>query len=517
MSTHAFSNPFRPFNPFLVSDESAPAVDATPAAGEGQYALVQSGPAVSADEVESHLDAIEVTVRWGTQVLSMKHLDGGESFFVGAGSELELPDGLVDGKHAIVSARDNATYACIPANASAVLTAKNASPVDIAGGQEIALPPNAKLLVTLGSDITIEIATVRAGKKIPVGFMSALATGAAAAIGLSFLGHAAIVASLAMFMPAMNADDAENQDRNQMLVMQKLMAASAERETDLQKNEQAGNDSRAGGDSQAGEKHKGPEGVAGTTASNNAKGRMAFQGQDDKPALSRKDELALAADFGMVGMIKTGAPKDAPATPWADEAKGTDPLNKMGHMWGDTIDDAFGYGVGLTGNGEGGGGTGEGVGLKNIGTVGGGNGGPGKGFGTCTDPTGKNCDGMGIGHGPGRGAYVPKNIQIREPNTTTNGRLPPEVIQRVVRQNFGRFRLCYENALRTNPGLNGRVVTKFVIDRNGQVSMAQDGGSDMPSQAVTQCIVRSFQSLSFPQPEGGIATVTYPLVLSPGE
>mgnify|MGYP006314362019 FL=1 len=58
-----------------------------------------------------------------------------------------------------------------------------------------------------------------------------------------------------------------------------------------------------------------------------------------------------------------------------------------------------------------------------------------------------------------------------------NGRLPPEVIQRIVRQNFGRFRLCYENGLRNNPTLSGRVSVKFVIDRSGAVSTAQDGGS----------------------------------------
>ena len=29
--------------------------------------------------------------------------------------------------------------------------------------------------------------------------------------------------------------------------------------------------------------------------------------------------------------------------------------------------------------------------------------------------------------------------------------MTPEVIQRIVRQNYGRFRLCYENGLRNNP------------------------------------------------------------------
>ena len=46
-----------------------------------------------------------------------------------------------------------------------------------------------------------------------------------------------------------------------------------------------------------------------------------------------------------------------------------------------------------------------------------------------------------------------------------NGRLPPEVIQRIVRQSFGRFRLCYEDVLKTNPKASGRVTIKFVIDK----------------------------------------------------
>src|SRR5262249_37300578 len=42
---------------------------------------------------------------------------------------------------------------------------------------------------------------------------------------------------------------------------------------------------------------------------------------------------------------------------------------------------------------------------------------------------------------------------MRQGPTTVTGNLPPEVVQRIVRQNFGRFRLCYENGLRNNPTL----------------------------------------------------------------
>ena len=98
-----------------------------------------------------------------------------------------------------------------------------------------------------------------------------------------------------------------------------------------------------------------------------------------------------------------------------------------------------------------------------------------------------------------------------------NGRLPAEVIQRIVRQNFGRFRLCYENGLRTKPKLQGRVSVKFVIDPNGAVESVGNAGSDMPDAGVVSCVQRAFYGLSFPQPEEGMVTVTYPITFSPGE
>jgi hypothetical protein len=106
---------------------------------------------------------------------------------------------------------------------------------------------------------------------------------------------------------------------------------------------------------------------------------------------------------------------------------------------------------------------------------------------------------------------------MREGGTSVNGRLPPEVIQRIVRQHFGQFRLCYEAGLRANPSLQGRVGVRFAIDRSGAVSFASDGGSDIPDQGVVQCVVAGFRTLSFPAPEGGTVAVSYPLVFSPGD
>lgn len=98
---------------------------------------------------------------------------------------------------------------------------------------------------------------------------------------------------------------------------------------------------------------------------------------------------------------------------------------------------------------------------------------------------------------------------------SVSGRLPPEVVGRILRQNHGRLRMCYEAGLRTNPTLQGRVTIRFVIGRDGSVSAVSNGGSDLPDAGVVTCSVRALYGLSFPQPDGGIVTVSYPVIFRP--
>lgn len=105
---------------------------------------------------------------------------------------------------------------------------------------------------------------------------------------------------------------------------------------------------------------------------------------------------------------------------------------------------------------------------------------------------------------------------LRADMVSVNGGLPTEVVTRIVRGNFRSFRVCYEDGLRKKPGLHGRVQVRFVIDRSGAVSTAEDQGSDLPDPRVVQCVVRGFRALSFPEPEGGKVVVTYPIVFSAG-
>jgi hypothetical protein len=55
-----------------------------------------------------------------------------------------------------------------------------------------------------------------------------------------------------------------------------------------------------------------------------------------------------------------------------------------------------------------------------------------------------------------------------------------------------------------------------VIGRDGSVSNVKNGGSDLPDNDVVSCVLGAYHGLSFPEPEGGIVTVVYPIQFAPG-
>ncbi len=193
-----------------------------------------------------------------------------------------------------------------------------------------------------------------------------------------------------------------------------------------------------------------------------------------------------ATEFGLIGLLNTSEGSGGPTAPWTRD---------------DSVPPSGADGLGLVGIGEGGGGRGEGIGLGSIGAIGHGN------------PSGQ---GFGSGNGRLGGAHRAKPATVKMGAGTVAGRLPREVIQRIVRQNFGRFRLCYENGLRKDPTLAGKVSVSFEITRGGATSKIA-ATSDMKDKTVVACVQKGFAGLSFPQPEGGVVKVTYPIMFSPGD
>jgi hypothetical protein len=530
------SSPFRPHdaahatNPFLGAVSAVPTpfereprratVPADAPEGSYTYAMIPALPAVDPSEVESAAEAIEIEVRWGDQVLHVAHLAPPRAFWVGedqrpgAACDVLLPESQLGASRVPLALVDErGVWAVLPAGAEARLTEAQRAAVEpcaeLAGAHRVLLARGAGVTSRVG-DFTFRVASVQAARKV-AGTASLDRHAAAATLG-SALVHGAFLAALALMMPPLGAtDEGAIDDEQQYRLMQAIQAlADAEKERRDEPSDDASSASREEGGS--GKRAEAEEGKMGSEVSTAQNRRFALKGDAKNRDLMLPREVALqeARDFGMIGLLRDlgGADPNAPVAPWGDEMVGNEAVSARGTMWGETIGDAAGAGgLGLSGIGEGGGGKWLGVGLGDIGTV-------GHGAGTCTTP---GCQGFGRGGGPLGPGHATRAGRMRPAgDTTTSGRLPPEVIQRVVRQNFGRFRACYEAALRTNPNLAGRVAVRFVIGRDGSVGSAANGGSDLPDGGVVSCVVRAFHGLSFPAPESGIVTVTYPIAFSPG-
>lgn len=89
----------------------------------------------------------------------------------------------------------------------------------------------------------------------------------------------------------------------------------------------------------------------------------------------------------------------------------------------------------------------------------------------------------------------------------------------VVRQIRARLRAiqrCYENELRNNPSLAGKVTVQFTIEQRGNVTGARAVQNTTGSPAVGSCVVNTIRRFRFnPGPEGGSVTFSYPFVFAP--
>lgn len=456
---------------------------------------------------------VDVTLFWSKagdrNALAQKSLPLGTSILIGedAGCHFAVPASVLGtSSHVLVSSAGGTVTVTPPANASvfADRMPRIAEPFTLAPGH--------RADITIG-DFTVSLGVSESEARIPVQAGRVIEESALATIAGSGLAHAALLATFAFFMPSLSQADMDTVNRDQVIAMKQYMTNAAERELDAQKVE-AGKDEGQPADQLAGQRAKDAEGAAGQNTPTPTQGHWSAKG-DSQPQdvkLAKEHALSEAADFGMIGLLNSAAMSDtkAPVVPWGTILAGADKDSHMGNLWAGDIGDAFGSGLGLSGNEQGGGGKGEGIGVTDVGGI----------YGRMGQCTGANC-GDGHGHSTGKvpGNHVPTGPTMRQPPTVeTNGRLPGDVIQRIVRQNQGRMLNCYQQGLAKNPGLQGRVQVAFVIGRDGAVSTAQDtAGSDLPDNAVRQCVVRSFLNISFPEPKGGTVNVTYPFTFTPGE
>lgn len=391
---------------------------------------------------------------------------------------------------------------------SSLLDRGHASP-EVPGAMELPLVPGAEVeLEAYGLWFSLRVTPRATARFRGLSFDRSFA----GYLALSLATCGSLLGSLAYFAPPLALEDEGRLDKDRLILLQQYLTAAAQREIDsVPAPSAATSETESGGKEAA--PAPGEPGESGRKEAERAPKRTAVAGPVDQPTvtLSREESLVLARDFGMIGMLRSGAMSAAPFSPFSrDLALGSDPESAWGDLWSADIGDAAGQnGLHLSGDDFGGlHGPSTGIGIDGItSTIG--------SFGKCEPGAGQLCDfGRSVGRTP-RGR-TPSAPSIRTSLPTTNGRLPAEVVQRIVRQNFGRFRFCYEQGLAKNPNLEGRVAVRFVIDRTGGVSTASPEPGGLPDSAVSRCVAQGFLGLSFPPPEAGIVTVTYPLLFSPG-
>jgi hypothetical protein len=447
------------------------------------------------------MDVVEVVLSWGVTVLAVKQVEAGGRLALGEGGDLLLPHEVLGDDRIEIVHYDGV-------GERVLLSVPPAARLQIDGKDDdadtVQLEPGQVAELTLGS-FCVKLGLVPAERCSGAPALDGLRKSGAGFIAGSALFHAAAFVAVALFAPSLSAAEEDSFDPDRLALMQRMLDASAQREAE--QPPQDAPPSTEGG-ANAGQPAKGAEGAAGKPDTNKS-GRWAAKGtaRPEDATLAREHALSEAATIGMNSVLSSlfaGDPS-APVVTWGTIQNGSDDVDKIGLLYGGTMDDARGAGgMGFSGLEQGGGGRANTIGLGGFGGLG--------HSGTCT---GGPCGGIGVGGGRPGGGHTPRFKAPRYSNPTVNGRIDPEVIRRVVRLNDGRYRACYEAALRTNPEIQGRVTVKFLIDRTGAVGFAADGGSDIPDEGVRRCVVSSFLSLSFPAPENGAVSVIYPIVFSP--
>jgi len=488
----------------------------------------------------------EVAIIWGTTVLHVCHLAPPRAFTVGEAPSNRTPcDFLIpaqalgterlpllvkSGSSIAISLPRHATGAVkLPGEPVRSLPAVEQLDEANAGsdsGTLIPLPLGASVWVKL-HQFTFQVTMGRASKAMRHGIQrTELALLGYIALSLTAIGGC--LGTMSLCAPPMGLTEDESLDAEPYFLVQQYLEAASERErgkkpTDHSAEETVNNE---GG---TGTRTIGEEGSLGNELTRVTNRRYAVPGAAASldARLARSARLREAQAFGMIGLLNAEELSDSHSvySLWSkDMVVGADPLRARANLWGHELGDARGStGLGLSGIGEGGGGRGEGIGLGNIGTLGhGAANGTGEGFGNGSGGLyGCGCGngvGNGLGSGWGRvgGAHKAKSPKMRLGRFEVAGHLPPEMIQRIVREHDKQLRQCYERGLMTNPNLQGSVSVRFVIGRDGSVSNVRNGGSSVPDSAVVGCVMRAYYGLSFPEPAGGIVTVVHPIQFEPG-
>lgn len=242
--------------------------------------------------------------------------------------------------------------------------------------------------------------------------------------------------------------------------------------------------------------HRGDEGQAGKPEARARDARMAISG-NDRVRAPAKSAAEQARQAGILGVLSAAAYAGLTSSFDVTAPLGYDPSIAQGAIFGAQIGENFAF---------------NGIGMRGTGRFGGGDVGDTIGVGTLK--TGQAASGSPGTHtltNPRREARVPSGLRVGPVETT--GSLSKEAIRRVIQRHLNEVRFCYEEGLRAQPDLSGRVAVRFMVSPAGVVQHAQVADSELRRPTTEVCIVSAVRRWTFPAPEGGgYVTVSYPFL-----
>ena len=101
--------------------------------------------------------------------------------------------------------------------------------------------------------------------------------------------------------------------------------------------------------------------------------------------------------------------------------------------------------------------------------------------------------------------------ELKAGRVEVSGRLAPDVIRGVMRDELGRFRGCYETLPEPRPVLASKL--NFTIGAAGNVTAGHVDSEASPM--LGQCLERVMLAIRFPPPAAGDVAVGYPMQFGP--
>jgi TonB family protein len=119
--------------------------------------------------------------------------------------------------------------------------------------------------------------------------------------------------------------------------------------------------------------------------------------------------------------------------------------------------------------------------------------------------------GQRIGGLPGKVSVDPAIAPVEF--KVNDGSLDRELVRRVIQENKGQIRACFESLLNRYPELSGTAQTQFTIGPNGQVLESKVTQTSTGSKELDLCVASRVRLWRFPKPKGGgMVVVSYPFL-----